>query len=154
MLGHYWRPLVAGLCGSLAHTALMAFKSWTGFLPSFQPYRDLQAALTALAGTSVPAAALWLITYFNGAVVLGFIFARVHRLLPGRSGVVRGLFFGVVVWALMGAVVFPLLGKGLFASAIGLGFAPALFSLVMVLVYSVALGVVYAILVPDRDPAV
>jgi hypothetical protein len=43
----------------------------------------------------------------------------------------------------MGLVFFPLLGLGLFATGIGLGVWPALFSLAMLLTYSVVMGVVY-----------
>ena len=43
----------------------------------------------------------------------------------------------------MGLVVFPMLGEGLFATGLGLGIAPALFSLLMLLTYSVTLGAAY-----------
>ena len=36
-----WRSLFAGLCGAAAHSALMAFKSWSGLLPAFQPYATM-----------------------------------------------------------------------------------------------------------------
>jgi len=53
------------------------------------------------------------------------------------------LSFGVWCWVVMGLVFFPLLGLGLFATGIGLGVWPALFSLAMLLTYSVVMGVVY-----------
>ena len=40
------RAVVAGLCGSIAHSLLMYFKSWAGLLPSFQPYHSLQTTLS------------------------------------------------------------------------------------------------------------
>ena len=46
----------------------------------------------------------------------------------------------------MGLLFFPLLGLGLFAIGAGLGIWPALFSLAMLLTYSVVLGIVYAAL--------
>ena len=46
----------------------------------------------------------------------------------------------------MNLVFFPLLGMGLFATRIGLGFAPALFSIAMLLAYSIVMGFVYAAL--------
>jgi len=43
-------------------------------------------------------------------------------------------------------VFFPLLGLGLFATNLDLGIEPALFSLAMLLTYSIVLGSVYAAL--------
>ena len=33
-----WKSLVAGLCGTIAHTLLISLKAHAGWLPSFQPY--------------------------------------------------------------------------------------------------------------------
>ena len=137
--------VAAGLCGSLAHTALMAFKNWAGILPAFTPYDDLQAALTRMAGTSVPPLVVWALTYFNGSVVLSFLFGRLVRYLPAESGAGKGAVFGLGVWLAMGVAFFPAIGKGLFAAQTSLGFAPTAFSLAMVLTYSVTLGVTYAV---------
>lgn len=41
-----WKSAVAGLCGSIAHSLLMYFKFRSGLLPTFQPYDNLQAALS------------------------------------------------------------------------------------------------------------
>lgn len=145
-----WKSIAAGLCGSVAHTGLMTFKSWTHLLPSFQPYADVQTMLTGLAGSSVHPLVPWALSYFNGSVVLGFLFGHAYRHLPGRSGAIKGAVFGFAVWIAMGLVFFPALGKGLFASQTGLGLAPTLFTLLMVLTYSVTLGIAYAVFNPDR----
>ena len=78
-------------------------------LPSFQPYDDLQHALGNLLGHSVNPWLAWLMSFLNGAVVLGLLFGRIYWLLPGRIGAVKGLAFGLLGWALMGLVFFPLL---------------------------------------------
>jgi uncharacterized protein DUF6789 len=140
-----WKSIAAGLCGSAAHTALMAFKSWAQILPGFRPYDDLQALLTNIVGNSVNPVIPWMLSYFNGAVVLGFLFGRSYPVLPGRSGVMKGLFFGIAVWLAMGLIFFPAIGKGWFATQTGLGIAPTFFTLVMVLTYSVTLGVAYSV---------
>jgi len=145
-----WKSIAAGFCGSAAHTALMAFKSWARILPSFQPYDDLQALLTNMIGNSVNPAIPWALSYFNGAVVLGFLFGRFYQVLPGRTGVMKGLVFGFVVWLAMGFIFFPAIGKGWFAAQTGLGYAPTVFTLVMVLTYSVTLGVAYSIFTSQR----
>ena len=46
----------------------------------------------------------------------------------------------------MDLIFFPLLGFGPFATHLGFGLWPALFSLGMMLAYSVAMGVVYSIM--------
>ncbi|MGA8823858.1 MAG: DUF6789 family protein [Pseudolabrys sp.] len=141
-----WKSIAAGLCGSAAHSVLMALKSWAGILPSFQPYADLQALLTGLVGNSVNPVVPWALSYFNGSVVLGFIFGHSYQRLPGRTGVAKGLVFGFAVWVAMGLIFFPAIGKGWFAAQTGLGIAPTLFTLAMVLTYSVTLGVAYSVL--------
>ena len=146
----FWRSTLAGLCGSVMHTGLMALKSWAHWLPDFEPYRDLQAALASMIGTSVPSWTPWLLSYVNGSVVLGFIYSMVYRKIPGQSGAIKGAIFGVIGWAAMGLTVFPVLGKGLFATQTGLGLAPAFFTLLMILTYSVTLGIAYAAFAPER----
>jgi hypothetical protein len=82
----------------------------------------------------------------NGAVVLGFLFGRTYRWLPGRSGALKGLVFGVFAWMAIGVLVFPVLHRGLFAAQVGLGALPALFSLLMLLTYSIVMGMAYSAL--------
>ena len=139
-----WKSLAAGLCGSAAHSGLMFLKSWLGWLPAFHPYEDLQQALSHFVGSSVPAAIPWALSFLNGAIVLGILFGRSYRWLPGRSGAAKGLVFGVFGWIVMGVLLFPALGEGLFALRTGLGTSPALFSLAMLLTYGMIMGIAYA----------
>lgn len=151
MWGQFHRPaddrifkaVIAGLCGSVAHTLLMYFKSRTGLLPSFQPYDSLQKALGALVGREVHPIVPWVLSFLNGSTLVGFIFGYAYRWLPGRAGAMKGMIFGVFGWAIMGLLVFPLIGLGVFASQTELGVQPALFSLAMLLTYSIVLGTVY-----------
>jgi hypothetical protein len=149
MTGHWiWKSAVAGFCGSAAHTLLMYLKSRTGVLPAFQPYESLQLALGHLTGSRVHPLIPWALSFLNGSIILGFCFGRAYPWLPGHSGAAKGVTFGIFGWAVMGFVFFPLLGLGLFATGLDLGIGPALFSLAMLLTYSVVLGVVYAALNP------
>jgi hypothetical protein len=141
-----WKSLAAGLCGSAAHSGLMLLKSWMGWLPSFHPYEDLQQALGEVVGGSVHPLIPWALSFLNGAVVLGIVFGRIYRWLPGRSGAAKGLVFGVLGWIAMGLLFFPMLGRGLFAIRVGLGALPALFSLAMLLSYGVIMGIAYSAL--------
>jgi hypothetical protein len=144
-----WRTTFAGLCGSVAHSGLMLLKSGMGWLPSFQPYDDLQQLLSQLVGGSVNPLIPWALSFLNGSVLLGYLFGRAYRLLPGESGAAKGLVFGVLGWIVMGLLFFPMLGRGLFATGAGLGFQPALFSLLMILSYSVIMGLIYSIFNAD-----
>jgi Family of unknown function (DUF6789) len=144
--GWIWKPLVAGLSGTLVHFFFMYFKSRVGLLPSFQPYQSFQHSLSQWVGTDVPAIVPWLLSFVNGMAILGFLFGRINRLLPGRNGITKGVIFGLIGWVLMGLIFFPLIGLGPFAFQAGLGIAPALLSLAMLLTYSVVLATVYVTL--------
>ena len=146
-----WKSLAAGLCGSAAHTGLMFLKSWMGWLPSFHPYEDIQQALSGLVGGAVSPAIPWALSFLNGAVVLGILFGRLYRVLPGRSGAAKGFIFGIFGWMAMGLLLFPVLGQGPFAAQAGLGARPALFSLVMLLTYSMIMGIAYSTLERKND---
>jgi len=144
------RSLAAGLCGTAAHFCLMFIKSRAGLLPSFQPYEDLQHALGSLFGHSVHRWVIWLLSFLNGSVVLGLLFGRIYRFLPGRTGAVRGLAFGLLGWVFIGSIFFPLLGRGFFAIDAGLGLQPALFSLLMLLTYGAVMGIAFSQLNPKK----
>jgi hypothetical protein len=147
MSGHWiWKAVVAGFCGSAAHTLLMYLKSRTGLLPAFQPYESLQATLADLTGGEVHPIIPWAMSFLNGSTILGLCFGRFYSWLPGKRGAAKGATFGVFGWLAMGFVFFPLLGLGPFASKLDLGIWPAVFSLAMLLTYSVVLGIVYAVL--------
>jgi hypothetical protein len=88
----------------------------------------------------------WALSFLNGMTILGFLFARINRLLPGRTGAVKGIIFGLIGWVFMGLIFFPLIGLGPFAMRVGSGFGPALFSLVMSQTYSIVLGTIYVAL--------
>jgi len=144
--GWIWKSVVAGFAGSLVHLAFMYAKLRLGVLPSFQPYPAFQTTLSRWVGSDVPLIVPWLLSFLNGMTILGFLFARLQRLLPGRTGISKGLAFGLMGWLFMGLMFFPVIGLGLFAAHVGLGIAPAMLSLGMVLTYSIVLGVVYSAL--------
>jgi hypothetical protein len=141
-----WKSLVAGLCGTIAHTLIVFLKVRAGWLPSFQPYQALQITLSRLLSSSVPPIVPWIISYLNGMTIVGLLFGGSYRFLPGKHGMTKGVLVGILVWLIMGLLFFPMLGLGPFAWNIGLGVRPALFSLAMVLTYSTVMGVVYAAL--------
>ena len=141
-----WRAALAGSCGSLAHFLLIYLKGAFGILPSFQPYQALQLALSHWLDGNVNPWVPWALSFVNGFTIVGFTFARIYSRLPGRSGAIKGAQFGVAMWIAMGSVFFPLIGLGAFATGIGLGVWPSIFSLAMLLSYSVVMGFVYQLL--------
>jgi hypothetical protein len=141
-----WKAAVAGFCGSITHTILMFTKVRLGILEPFQPYHSLQVALTYWTGEYVHPIIPWLLSYLNGSTAAGFAFARFYRRIPGDSGPMKGFVSGVLGWLAMDLIFFPLLGLGLFATKLGLGLWPALFSLAMMLTYSVVMGTVYSMI--------
>ena len=124
----------------------MHLKSWAGLLPEFQPYQSFQIALSHWVGVNVPAIVPWALSFLNAMAILGFLFARINRLLPGKTGAIKGVIFGLIGWVLMGLIFFPLIGLGPFAIGVGSGIGPAVLSLVMLQTYSIVLGIVYVAL--------
>jgi hypothetical protein len=149
-----WRAAIAGLCGSVTHTLLMLGKAKLGILEPFQPYQSLQIALSYWSGEYVHPLLPWVLSYVNGSSLAGFAFAGLYWHLPGASGPAKGFIAGVLGWLAMNLIFFPLLGLGLFVTHLGLGPWPAVFSLGMMLAYSVVMGIVYSMIysATDRSP--
>jgi hypothetical protein len=146
-----WKAAIGGLCGSLTHTLLMVGKAKLGILEEFQPYQSLQTALSYLTGDYIPPLVPWLLSYINGSTATGFIFANLYHRLPSNSGAIKGFIAGVLGWLVMDLIFFPWLGLGPFAIRVGLGGWPALFSLGMMLAYSMVLGLVYSMIDSSLD---
>ncbi|AMN43718.1 hypothetical protein RHPLAN_53010 [Rhodoplanes sp. Z2-YC6860] len=128
----------------------MYAKFRSGILPSFQPYERLQITLGHWVGSDIHPLVPWALSFLNGSIIVSFAFSHLYRRLPGSNSVIKGLIFGVLGWAAMMLIFFPLLGMGVFAAQLGLGFWPAVFSLGMLLTYSVAMSIVYAAFKLDR----
>jgi hypothetical protein len=90
--------------------------------------------------------AAWALSFFTGATIIGLLFGRIYPILPGRSGIAKGLLFGLLGWTLMNLLFFPAIGLGVYAAGAGLGAAPSLLSLAMLLTYGAVAGAAYAAL--------
>jgi hypothetical protein len=144
--------LIAGLCGTSVHSLLALVHGKTGPLPEFQPNSDIKRALSWLTGTEIDPGVAWLLLFVNGAVIWGFVFGQTYNFLPGKNPWQKGVFFAICAWAAMGFVFFPLVDRGIFAVRLGLGIAPAILLLVMLLAYSVTMSLVYHLLNSWSDP--
>jgi hypothetical protein len=135
--------VIAGLCGTVVHSLLALVHSKVGPLPEFQPNDDFRRALSWLIGQDIHPGVAWLLLFVNGAVIWGFLFGQVYRFLPGKYPWQKGVVFGICAWIVMGFVFFPLVDRGIFAMGLGLGAAPAILLLAMLLTYSVTMSLVY-----------
>lgn len=135
--------LIAGFCGTVAHSLLMLVHGKAGPLPGFQPNEDIQRSLVWLVGSEVSSRTAWLLSFVNGALIWGFVFAQAYGFLPGKNPWLKGISFAVLAWLVMGLLFFPLVDRGIFASKLGLGAAPAILMLVALLSYSVTMSLVY-----------
>lgn len=142
---------IAGFCGTVVHSLLLLIHSKSGPLPGFQPNEDIQRGLSWLMGTDVHPSVTWLLSFVNGALIWGFIFGQAYRFLPGQGPWLKGAFFGVCAWMAMGLLFFPLVDRGIFATKLGFGIAPAILMLVALLAYSVTMSFVYDLLDRRQD---
>ena len=63
MKGWIRKSIIAGSAGTVVHFLFMHLKSWTGLLPSFQPYQSFQIALSHWVSTDVPAIVPWVLFF-------------------------------------------------------------------------------------------
>jgi len=144
--------LLAGFGATTMHVALMTLKHRAGILPGFEPYADLQRLLSGLFGRPLEPALAWLLSYVNGALILGFVFGRLYARLPGASALAKGVLFGLAAWLAMGFGFFPLAGRGIFARSLGLGALPAALMLAMLMSYAIVMSLLYAWLKAPAAP--
>jgi len=128
--------LVAGLAGLAVHSALMIAKDALRILPGFQPYEDFQRLLGGWASGQLGG----FLPYLTGAMIWGFLYARLHDHLPGRSFAARGLTFALLAWSVMATGFFILAGHGLFGLGLAYGLWPALLMFPMLAAFSLMLS--------------
>lgn len=137
--------IVAGLAGLAIHSVLMLAKDALGILPRFQPYEDFQRLLGAWTGERLGG----LVPYLTGAMIWGFLYARLHAYLPGRSFWAKGLGFALIAWGFMSTGFFLLAGHGIFGLRLGYGLWPAAFMFSMLATFSLALSFTHSRMLGD-----
>ena len=129
------RLFLGGLAGTAAITLMMYFVDplITGRT------MDIAQILGKVLGSPHRAGGM-VFHVFNGGVLfpLGFAFLSVR--LPGPA-IVKGLIWGMILWALAQALIMPMLGSGFFGDTAG-GPRAALSSLAGHLVYGALQGVI------------
>ncbi|MEO6907579.1 MAG: DUF6789 family protein [Abditibacteriaceae bacterium] len=136
------RAIGAGFVATVVMTMLMYMAPRMGM-----PNMDIAAMLgSVMNGGQMPAvmSGPWLVGIMMHFVMGTFLFSLIYAylvygLLPGQPWV-KGLIWGIVLWAVMQAMVLPMMGKGFFASKTP---APLLFvmgTLMGHLLYGIILG--------------
>ncbi len=128
--------MAAGLVGLTVHSILMLVKDAFAILPGFRPYEDFQRLLGGWTGDSLGS----ILPYLTGAMIWGFLYARLHEHLPGRLFWTKGLAFAVIAWAAMTTGFFLLAGHGLLGLGLGYGLWPAALMFPMLAAFSLALS--------------
>jgi uncharacterized membrane protein YagU involved in acid resistance len=126
---------VGGLAGTVAITLMMDFVDplITGRT------MDLAQVLGRVIGSPHEAGGM-VFHVFNGVVVFPLGFAFLSARFPGPA-IVKGLIWGVILWALAESLITPMLGSGFFGDTSG-GLRAALSSLTGHLVYGGLQGVI------------
>ncbi len=138
------RAIAAGFIGTLLMTMIMMLAPAMGM-----PKMDIAAMLGSMFAGQPPAmgTAFWLVGFgmhlMIGVVVLSTGFTLVNSYLPTSSPLLRGFFFGVIVWLIAQLVVMPMMGAGLFSSHLPGGMMIAAGSLMGHLIYGGIVGLVY-----------
>jgi Family of unknown function (DUF6789) len=139
------KGIVAAAVATAAAAAILAGKNVLGILPDF----DVMGMLTAFAGSTWPGMG-WVVFFVGGGIVLGVIFALLDAHVEATTGageVVRGVFFGFLLWLIVMLIFMPVLGAGAFGMRFGVG-APIV-CLAADLVYGLVLGAVYGAMHPE-----
>jgi hypothetical protein len=131
------KAVVSGLAATLVLSGVMTLKARVGLLPEL----DVIALLAAQLGHGEPAVG-WLMHYAIG-IGYGLVFAATGEHLPGGGAVGRAMVLATSGWLLMMIVLLPGAGVGFFGSALGLGVAPAVVTLVLHWIFGAVLGLTH-----------
>lgn len=136
-MGSLRSSILASGIATLIAAAVTMEKNALRFIPDF----TMPRAWSDILGMADQPWAGWVAYLLVGTVFCGVAFALLYSALPSRSPVVKGFFFGALLWLVTMVVFMPLAGVGLFASAIGTKLV--LFNLAMNLIFGTVVGAVY-----------
>lgn len=135
------KSLVAAFGATVVLSIVMIFKSTMGVMPAMNAVAMLTHMTHGMLGTPLSPAVGWVVHFLIGTVLWGVLFSVLYSRLPGASAVPKALTFSVIAWLLMMVIVMPMAGKGFFALHIGIMAAVA--TLVLHLIWGLALGLLY-----------
>ena len=107
--------LTQAVIGGLAGTILMTLMMYYVAPMMMGGPMDIASMLGDMMGMGSRAGML--VHYMIGAVVLPAVFVMVlWDKIPGGSGWMKGLIFGMVLWVVSQAIVMPMAGAGMFSA--------------------------------------
>lgn len=112
---HVKPRLTQAVIGGLAGTILMTLMMYYAAPLMMSGPMDIAAMLGDMMGMGSRMGLL--VHFLLGAVALPALFAMVlWDKLPGGSGMMKGLVFGMALWLIAQAVVMPMAGAGMFSA--------------------------------------
>jgi len=126
------RTIIGGFAGTLAMTLLM----YEGAPMMGLPKMDIAALLGHVLGGWTPG---MIMHFANGAVIFPLIYAYFLFSKLRGAPTLKGLTWGVVLWAMAQLIVMPMMGAGVFGLKMG-GMMSAVASLAGHVVYGAFLG--------------
>lgn len=141
--GNWLKGMVAGFVATIVLSALMVMKAQMGLMPELNPIK----MMSDMAGASTPAPG-WIMHFMIGTVLWGTLFAWLDPNIPGTAHWLKGIVFGIGAWLIMMIVVMPMAGAGFFGGNLGM-MAPVM-TLVLHIIYGVALGGIYGLERPEQ----
>ncbi len=143
-MGSFSKAIGAGFIATIVLSAFMVLKSMMGVMPQMNAIAMLTQMAHGMVGLPASPAVGWVIHFMIGSVLWGVLYAVLYARLPGVSAVPKALSFSVLAWLLMMVIVMPMAGKGLFG--LGIGAMASVATLVLHLIWGLALGLTYRLL--------
>ena len=136
-MGSVRSSILGSVIATIVVSLAMIEKNALRLIPEF----SMQRAWSEILGMADQPWTGWLAYFLMGAIVCGVAFALLYSALPGRSPVIKGLAFGMLIWLVTMVVFMPLAGAGLFASDIGAKLA--VMNLATNVIFGLVLGGIY-----------
>jgi len=126
--------IISGFVATVVLSAFMVMKTMMGVMPELNAVKMLADMMGA------PMMMGWVAHFAIGTLVWGTLFALLVNKLPGGT-VVSAIIFSIGAWLMMMIGPMPMAGAGLFAMNMGM-MAP-IATLMLHLIFGVALGLTY-----------
>ncbi len=132
----------AGFIATVVMSVLMLIKSAMKLMPELDPIATNSGLASRYLGMADTPSTGWGLHFIVGTIIFGIIFGAWNHLVPGKTELGKGLWFGIIVWLLSMIVVSPIAGAGFFGANLGIEAPIATF--VLHLIYGAVLGYSYA----------
>jgi hypothetical protein len=139
------KGIIAGFVGTIVLTLFMMLKKTMGVMPELDPVHMMSVMVAQQMGIEPNIVIGWILHFGIGSVAWGVGFVILNNVLPGSGQVGKGVAMGIAAWLLMMVGPMPMSGAGLFGLSMGV-MAPVL-TLVLHLVFGVAMGFTFKKLV-------